>query len=132
MAASEIANSLIAGAVVQTQGATLADYRIVSSFGVRDIVRLGVGSYNVRMIEPLDYYVNPSPSLVITRARQMVQSTSMGGFSNPAFVGVVPMNVVLPSQFEPGSLAVLFTNASGVPQDVGQVFFQVWQFPTIE
>jgi hypothetical protein len=131
MSANEIANRLIASAVVQTQGATTADYRIVSSFGMASLVRTGVGLYNLRLIEPLDFYVNSS-TLVVTRARTVPIGMSLAGITRPVAIGVVPLDVAAGGPNQPGSIAIGFLNASLAAIDDGLCFVQVWQFPTID
>ena len=128
MGAIENSNALSAWALVQVQ--SLTDYRIVRGSGVRELVRVGVGLYNLRLVEPMDYSVNQA-TLAILRAQQVMTFCNLAGVLRRLYCGVVPLTIP-PGAYEAGSVAMGFANAADVNIDDGLGLVQIWTFPSID
>ena len=130
MSANEIANRLIAQAVIQVQSSS--NFRFVESVGFTAIRRSGTGLYELTLVQPLDFSVPPATTPRVARYKTVPQVYNLAANGYVA-AGSVPIDV-LPGGYAPGSIALAFysDNPPTTLADDGICLLNVWQFPTID
>lgn len=130
MSANEIANRLIAMAVIQVQASN--NFRFVESVGFSAIRRSGVGLFELTLIQPLDFSVPPATTPRVARYKTVPDVYNLAATGYVA-AGGVPMDVA-PGGYAPGSvaLAIYSDNPPTTLADNGICLLKVWQFPTTE